>query len=117
MPIGRTAAVVAAAAVLTLVSALPASADGYRAAAPPKAGRAKVTVYTQPMFRGRYTAFTHSMPKLAAGGWDDIGSARNTGKRTAVFYQYANYRGASFSLAPGKSEPHFDSTSGSLRFR
>ncbi|MFE1171898.1 beta/gamma crystallin-related protein [Streptomyces sp. NPDC058773] len=123
MRMGRIAAAGAAAAVLTLCSALPASAGAAPAdSGTPKPGRAKVTLYQQPDFKGRKTVLTHSVPNLPAAGLDEIGSARNTGKRTAVFYQHTNYHGARFSLAPGESESHFGDTGmwdkvGALKFK
>ncbi|WP_327700816.1 beta/gamma crystallin-related protein [Streptomyces decoyicus] len=112
MRISHLAAVGAAAAALTLASALPASADGPAAAGPLKADRAKVVVFEQPKFKGKRTTFTHSVPNLPALGLDDIGSAKNTGKRTVTFYRHINYSGAKFSLGPGKAEPHFGDHSG-----
>lgn len=44
---------------------------------------------------------------LPAAGLDHLGSAKNTGKRTATFYEHTNYHGARFSLAPGESQAHF----------
>ncbi|WP_432142527.1 beta/gamma crystallin-related protein [Streptomyces sp. bgisy084] len=102
-----------AAAALTLACALPASADGPLAAAGPlKADRAKVKVFEDPKFHGKYTVFTRSVPNLPARGVDRIGSAKNTGKRTVTFYQHINHSGAHFSLKPGESEPHFGDHSG-----
>ncbi|MEU9482396.1 beta/gamma crystallin-related protein [Streptomyces decoyicus] len=124
MPIRHLAAVGAAAAALTLASALPATADGPAAAAGPlKADRAKVVVFEHPVFKGKRTTFTRSVLNLPALGLDGIGSARNTGKRTVTFYQHINYHGAKFSLKPGESEPYFgnhsgmSSGAGSLHFR
>ncbi|MFJ9468243.1 beta/gamma crystallin-related protein [Streptomyces caniferus] len=108
MRIRHLAAAGTAAAALTLGAALPASAnDSPAAAGPLKTDRTKVKVFEHPAFQGRYTAFTRKMPNLPAHGWDHIGSARNAGKRTVIFFSGANYRGAHFSLAPGESEPHF----------
>ncbi|MEU8679939.1 beta/gamma crystallin-related protein [Streptomyces sp. NPDC048611] len=108
MRIAHLAALGAAAAALTLTSALPASANGPAAAAGPlKTDRAKVTVFTEPKFQGRYTTFTRNMPNLPAQGIDGIGSARNTGKRTVTFYERIHYTGAKFSLKPGESTSHF----------
>ncbi|MBM4791841.1 hypothetical protein HXP44_07185 [Streptomyces sioyaensis] len=122
MRIRRTAVAGAAAAALTLVAALPASADGAAAAGPLKAGKAKVKIFEQPKFQGRYTVLTHGVRNLPAAGWEHIGSAKNTGKRTATFYEHAGYHGARFSLAPGESEPDFGDVgmgdkTGSLMFR
>ncbi|MBM4792836.1 hypothetical protein HXP44_12415 [Streptomyces sioyaensis] len=54
--------------------------------------------------------------QICRHGLDRIGSAKNTGKHTATFYQHAYYSGAKFSLKPGESEPHRDGA-GSLKFQ
>ncbi|MFG2095897.1 beta/gamma crystallin-related protein [Streptomyces sp. NPDC048612] len=108
MRIAHLAALGAAAAALTLTSALPAAADGPAAAAGPlKTDRAKVQVFAEPNFQGRYTTFTRSVPNLPAQGIGRIGSARNTGKRTVTFSEHIHYTGARFSLRPGESTSHF----------
>ncbi|MGW3008013.1 peptidase inhibitor family I36 protein [Streptomyces sp. NPDC001219] len=111
-----------AAAALTLGVALPAFAGDTQ----PSAGRShtvaaqdasdaaafrakkKVKVWQDASFRNRNTTFTHNMRNLAHDGWNDtISSAKNQGNRKVTFHQKAKYMGASFSLAPGRSEAHF----------
>ncbi|MFE0379133.1 peptidase inhibitor family I36 protein [Streptomyces inhibens] len=123
MRIRQVAAVVAAAAVLTLGVALPASADVHADVAAPQGRVTKVQVFQDAKYENRSTTFTHNVPKLSKYGWNDtISSAKNKGNRTVTFYQHTYYRGAHFSLAPGDREAHFgnrglpDSTS-SIKFR
>ncbi|MFF4950412.1 hypothetical protein [Streptomyces chattanoogensis] len=104
MRIRHIAAAGAAAAALTLGASLPAFADGSQEAAGTLQARgAKIEVYEGGGFQGKHTVFTHSMPNLGTHGWDFIGSARNTGTRTATFYRGTCYEGARFVLAPGRS--------------
>lgn len=113
MRIRHIAAAGAAAAALTLGASLPAFADGpQEATGTLKPREAKVKLYEQPKFKGRYAVFTHSVANLRAQGCDHSGSAKNPGKRTVIFYQHANYTGARLSLAPGESEPHFGDHAG-----
>ncbi|MEE4417752.1 beta/gamma crystallin-related protein [Streptomyces bugieae] len=114
----------AVAAALALGSSLPAFADSSQEAGGPlKPREAKVKLYEQPNFKGRYGVITRSMANLRANGWDHSGSATNPGKRTVTFYQHTGYNGARFSLAPGEKEPHFGNHPhmsdgpGSLHFR
>ncbi|MFI6764758.1 peptidase inhibitor family I36 protein [Streptomyces sp. NPDC050355] len=79
-------------------------------------------VYQDAKYENRSTTFTENVPRLSTYGWNDtISSAKNTGNRTVTFYQHKNYKGASFSLAPGEQEADLDnrgmSSPGSLRFR
>ncbi len=122
MRIRRLVAAGAAAAALTLGAALPAFADGSQEdAGTPKAGRAKVELYKRAEFKGGHATFTRSVSNLPAHGWDYIGSTKNLGKRTVVFYQHSNYGGARFSLAPGEKLAHMGDTGmsspGAFHFR
>ncbi|UKY49747.1 peptidase inhibitor family I36 protein [Streptomyces inhibens] len=108
MRIRQIAAVVAAAAVLTLGVALPASADGHADVAAAQGRVTKVQVFQDAKYKNRNTTFTEDMWDLSKDGWNNtISSAINWGNRTVTFYSGVKGHGAHFSLAPGDREAHF----------